>query len=171
PAGQPVSTTSTPDGGACAGLKNFSSVHDTSNACGAHRKYATSVAGMLLVPMLNATAIWSGGLSPVAATNPVVLCAWAGVAACDTWLGIWGTATRLTAASPATARARSARETRIPRITELQRRAASAISTQMPSRPSATAVETKTLALFQFWASTAGSPKLNPVGNEPVGLV
>src|SRR5271155_3705532 len=107
---------------------------------------------MLLVPTVNATAIWSGGLSPAAATNPVVLCAWAGVAARETWLVIWLTATRLTAASPATARARSIRESRNRdhTTTSLQRRAASAISTQTPSRPSAAAVDTKTLALFQF---------------------
>src|SRR5580698_10111883 len=122
--------------------------------------------------MVYATAICSGGLSPVAATNPVVAATWAGVAACETWLVIWVTATRLTAASPATARARSIRESRNRdhTTTSLQRRAASAISTQMPSRTSATAVETNTLALFQFWASTAGSPKLNPVGNDPVGI-
>ena len=122
-----------------------------------------------LMPTVKATAIWSPGSSPVAATNPVVLCAWAGVAACETWLVIWVTATRLTAASPAAPRIRSARETRTPRTTALQRRAASAIRTHTASSPSATAVATQTLALVQFWVSTAGSPKLNPVGKLEVG--
>ena len=36
PVGQPVSTTLIPAGGGWAGLKNSSSVHHTSNACGAH---------------------------------------------------------------------------------------------------------------------------------------
>ena len=119
--------------------------------------------------MVKATAIWSPGLSPVAATNPVVLCAWAGVAARETWLVIWVTATRLTAASPATARPRSTRETGTPRAAPANRRAASATATQSASRPSAAAVAPQTLALFQFWVSTAGSPKLNPVGKHPVG--
>src|ERR1700721_1300754 len=127
---------------------------------------------MLLVPMLYASATWSGGLSPAAATNPLVLATWAGVLARATWLVIWVTATRLTAASPATATARSSRESRNRdhTSTSLQRRAPGPISTQMPSRPSATAVETNTLALFQFWASTAGSPKLKPVGTDPGGM-
>jgi hypothetical protein len=91
------------------------------------------------------------------------------VAACETRLVIWVTATRLTTASPATSRPRSIRDTRTPRITALHRRAASAIRIQMPSSPSATALATKTLALDQSWVSTAGSPKLNPVGKLWVG--
>ena len=66
----------------------------------------------MLTPTVKATAIWSPGLSPVTATNPVVLCAWVGVAACETWLVICVTATRLTTASPATTRPRTIRDTR-----------------------------------------------------------
>ena len=79
----------------------------------------------------------------------------------------WVTATRLTAASPAASPACNAQDALAARVP--QRRAARASPTHTASSPRAAAEDTNTLALVQFWASTAGSAKLNPVGKSPVG--
>ena len=89
PAGHPVSTTVVPAGGGCRpGLNCFSSVQETSNACGT----------ISIQPSEGATATWSPGRTLSASIS--VIASWVfDPSACEMWLVIWATATRLTAAT------------------------------------------------------------------------
>ena len=146
--GHGISTAVTPAGGGLAGLKNWSSVQETWYASGTQACQPTS----------EATATCSPGRTPLALTGTFAACA-AAVAARETWLVIWVTASRLTAATQAPKSGTAAR----------QRRAARAKPIHAASRPSVTAVASSTLAWVQFWVSTAGSAKLNADPNPAVG--
>src|SRR5271166_6389331 len=131
-----------------AGLKTSSSIQETWNASGIQA----------CQPRSEATATCSPGRTPLALTGTFTACA-AVVAARETWLVIWVTAARLTAARQAPKTGTTAR----------QRCAANAKATQQASRTSVTAVASSTLAWVQFWVSTAGSAKLNADPNPAVG--
>src|SRR5271166_3183330 len=82
------------------------------------------------------------------------------------WLVIWMTATRLTAARPASTTPRPPRPKRPQRP---QRSATSTTATQTARSASVTAVATATLAWVQSWVSTAGSARAKPAPTPAVG--
>src|SRR5690242_2882377 len=157
PAGQPVSTTVVPAGSGCRpGVNCFNSVQETSNACGT----------VSIQPSEGAKATWSPGRTLPASIS--VIASWVfDPWACEMWLVIWATATRLTAATQTPNTADTVANARPGRSL----RSTNAKPIHNPSRTSVTAVASATLAFVQFWVTTAGSAKLNPAPNPCVGTV
>ena len=146
-----------PAGSGCRrGLNCFSSVQETSNACGT----------VSIQPSEGVTAIWSPGRTWPASIS--VIASWVfDPSACEMWLVIWVTAIRLTAATQTPNAADTAASGTPPRSL----RSTNAKPIHTASMTSVTAVANATLACVQFWVSTAGSAKLNPAPNPSVGTV
>src|SRR5262249_33835665 len=131
-------------------------VQETSNACGT----------VSIQPSEGATAIWSPGRTWPAFIS--VIASWASdPSACEMWLVIWATATRLTAATQTPNAAETAANARPGR--NLRSTTETPIHTARGT--SVTAVPSAALACVQFWVTTAGPAKLNPAPNPSVGTV
>src|SRR6516225_3056670 len=155
PVGHPLSTTVVPAGTGCEpGVNGSSSVQLTSNVCGTQKYQASD----------EVTAILSPGRSLAASIIVIDGCAF-GFPARETWLVIWASATRLTAATATP----NAAATAVNRTPARHRRSRAARPIHAASMTSVTAVASGTLACVQFRVSTAGSAKLNADPNPAVG--
>ncbi len=112
------------------------------------------------------TATWSPGCTLPASISAIAACAGESSVR-ETWLVIWATAMRLTAATQTP----NAADTAVSHTPGRSLRSTNAKPIHTASMTSVTAVASGTLACVQFWVTTAGSAKLNPAPNPMAGTV